>query len=76
MRLFVELNKLGATVLIATHDYTLIDNFRTDILKLLDGKLWGMPYKGESHAGLNPQNEALSVGHLEVQGIKYQNTAS
>ena len=74
MRLFVELNKLGATVLIATHDYSLIDNFRTDILKLLDGKLWGMPYRSDAQAKVNPEQDAVSVGQIEVQDIDYQDT--
>lgn len=72
MRLFVELNKLGATVLIATHDYSLIDNFRTDILKLLDGKLWGMPYRSDEQSVYTSDMDAVSIGQIEVQDIEYQ----
>jgi cell division transport system ATP-binding protein len=72
MRLFVELNKLGATVLIATHDYGLIDNFRTDILKLLDGKLWGMPYRTtDTPPVFTSEIDAISVGQIDVQDIEY-----
>jgi cell division transport system ATP-binding protein len=69
MRLFVELNKLGATVLIATHDYSLIDNFRTDILKLHEGKLWGMPYRPNSHASDNPEEQPHHTKQIIVQDI-------
>jgi cell division transport system ATP-binding protein len=72
MRLFLELNKLGATVLIATHDYSLIDNFRTDILKLLDGKLWGMPYRtNDTYPIFTPDTEPHSTGQIDVQEIQY-----
>lgn len=73
MRLFVELNKLGATVLIATHDYSLIDNFRTDVLKLLDGKLWGMSYKNndeQERTALQSQEPLHIEQEAEIQNIE------
>jgi len=39
LRLFVELNKLGTTVLIATHDIALMDEFDARRLVLHDGRL-------------------------------------
>jgi cell division transport system ATP-binding protein len=39
LRLFVELNRFGTTVMIATHDRTLIDNADGRELRLVDGHL-------------------------------------
>jgi len=39
MRLFVELNRLGATVIIATHDLALVRSFQAPILTLNEGRL-------------------------------------
>jgi cell division transport system ATP-binding protein len=39
LRLFVELNRLGATVLIATHDTDLMAHARRPVLRLEDGRL-------------------------------------
>jgi cell division transport system ATP-binding protein len=39
IRLFEELNKLGTTVLIATHDRTLIESNRAREMRLVDGRL-------------------------------------
>jgi cell division transport system ATP-binding protein len=39
MRLFAELNRLGTTVLIATHDRALIDAQRGKEMRLVDGRL-------------------------------------
>lgn len=39
LRLFVELNRLGATVLIASHDFALIRSLDAPILELADGRL-------------------------------------
>ena len=39
MRLFVELNKLGTSVVIATHDITLMNQFDARRLVLEDGRL-------------------------------------
>ena len=39
LRLFVELNRLGATVLIASHDFALVRSLDAPVLELADGKL-------------------------------------
>ena len=39
MRLFVELNRLGTTVLIASHDLALVRSLDAPVLELADGKL-------------------------------------
>jgi cell division transport system ATP-binding protein len=39
IRLFAELNRLGTTVLIATHDRGLLDKVRARELRLVDGRL-------------------------------------
>ena len=37
--LFQELNKIGTTILIATHDQSLIEKFKYPVLSLIDGKI-------------------------------------
>jgi cell division transport system ATP-binding protein len=39
VRLFVELNRLGTTVLIATHDRSLLESTRAREMRLVDGRL-------------------------------------
>ncbi|WP_114394871.1 cell division ATP-binding protein FtsE [Oleisolibacter albus] len=39
MRLFIELNKLGTTVVVATHDMYLVDRLQRPVLELFEGKL-------------------------------------
>lgn len=39
VRLFVELNRLGTTVLIATHDRSLLEATRASEMRLVDGRL-------------------------------------
>ncbi len=39
MRLFIELNKLGTSVVIATHDIALMNQFEARRLVLEDGRL-------------------------------------
>jgi cell division transport system ATP-binding protein len=43
MHLFEELNKLGTTIVIATHDTTLLARFRHPRLVLTEGRLKTMP---------------------------------
>ncbi len=43
LRLFFELNRLGTTVLIATHDRGLIATGRSQEMRLVDGRLVTMP---------------------------------
>lgn len=47
LRLFLELNRLGACVMIATHDQHIIDRFGARIFRLADGRLlWSEPQSG------------------------------
>jgi cell division transport system ATP-binding protein len=51
MRLFIELNKQGTTVIVATHDWPLIDKIKRPMLELFEGKLaeaswWLKPGEG------------------------------
>ncbi|ACJ00553.1 cell division ATP-binding protein FtsE [Rhodospirillum centenum] len=39
MRLFIEMNKLGTTVVVATHDMYLVDRLQKPVLELYEGKL-------------------------------------
>ncbi|OZA92517.1 MAG: cell division ATP-binding protein FtsE, partial [Rhizobiales bacterium 39-66-18] len=40
LRLFVELNKSGTSVLLATHDIALMDQFDARRLVIADGRLY------------------------------------
>lgn len=39
MRLFIELNKLGTTCIVATHDMHLVDRMQKPVLEIFEGKL-------------------------------------
>ncbi|QJE73222.1 cell division ATP-binding protein FtsE [Aerophototrophica crusticola] len=39
MRLFIEMNKLGSTVVVATHDMYLVDRMKRPVMELHEGKL-------------------------------------
>lgn len=43
LRLFLELNRLGTCVMIATHDQHIIESFRSKIYRLADGRLTVLP---------------------------------
>jgi cell division transport system ATP-binding protein len=49
-RLFVELNRLGATVLIATHDQDLVARSNRPVLHLENGRLTVRPPLGAALA--------------------------
>ena len=48
MRLFQSLNKLGATILIASHDEALAERVGATVLRLEDGHLSRMESAGEA----------------------------
>jgi cell division transport system ATP-binding protein len=39
IRLFVELNRFGTTVMIATHDRTVIESTDANEMRIIDGRL-------------------------------------
>ena len=39
MNLLLEINKLGTTVLMATHDYNIVNHYRKRVIKIENGKL-------------------------------------
>ena len=45
MNLLIDINNLGSTVLMATHDYDMISNFPKKTLRLEDGKLFELSKK-------------------------------
>ena len=56
MSLFQEINQMGTTVLIATHDEILIESFPSRVMELREGRL-------------TPQGEELSVNRRdELEG--------
>lgn len=56
MRLFVELNKLGSTVIVATHDMPLVDRMKKPVLEIFEGKLaeasWWLNPDGPERTGV------------------------
>ena len=46
MKLFVELNKLGAAVIVATHDLHLVQSLGKPVLRIVDGKVSRSPGAG------------------------------
>ena len=46
MKLFVELNKLGAAVIVATHDLHLVQSLEKPVMRISDGRLSRAPGKG------------------------------
>ena len=41
MELLVEINKMGTTVIVVTHDKNLVDRFNKRVITLQDGKIIG-----------------------------------
>lgn len=59
LKLFSALNKLGATILVATHDYSLISRFPANVLKLSEGQLWGVSASEFMNDKKNNSSEAF-----------------
>jgi cell division transport system ATP-binding protein len=55
MRLFEELNKLGTTVVIATHNDSLVARFRHPQLRIADGRLHLLAPEGMPTEGMPPE---------------------
>jgi len=49
MNLLLEINKLGTTVLMATHDYNIVNHYRKRVLKVEDGKITSDKKVGTYH---------------------------
>ena len=58
LRLFIELNRLGTTTVIATHDMGLVDSIEVPRLHLEAGRLVQLP------PGIDPPNDLPSAPHL------------
>ena len=58
LHLFEELNRIGTTVVVATHDQRLVDRFHHRILRLENGQI---SLERGSGAALAPRREAASV---------------
>lgn len=39
MNLLMEINKMGTTVLMATHDFNIVNHYKKRVIKLMDGKI-------------------------------------
>ena len=62
LRLFVELNRLGTTILIATHDPDLIAHAGQPVLTLEDGRLKGRRRRSAATAPVEePEEPALEL---------------
>jgi cell division transport system ATP-binding protein len=49
MNLLVEINKLGTTVLMATHDYNIVNHMKKRVIKIVDGKIVSDKKTGTYH---------------------------
>ena len=61
IRLFGELNRLGTTVLIATHDRALIETARAREMRLVDGRLVELQGKRRTRYGVMNNNGPCSA---------------
>ena len=65
MHLFDELNKLGTTVVIATHNEAIIQEFRRPILRLESGRLTVVPLDKDKKSSDNKSNVKRATQLLE-----------
>ena len=61
MRLFEELNKLGTTVVIATHNDSLVARFRHPQLRIADGRLHLMASDGAPVRAISENRRSISA---------------
>jgi len=40
MHIFQELNRIGKTIIIATHDKNIVDNYKKRVITFKDKKIW------------------------------------
>ena len=65
MHLFDELNKLGTTVVIATHNESIIQEFRRPILRIESGRLTVVPLDKDKKSSDNKSNVKRATQLLE-----------
>ncbi|MBL6863638.1 MAG: cell division ATP-binding protein FtsE [Rhodospirillales bacterium] len=65
MHLFDELNKLGTTVIIATHNESIIQEFRRPILRIESGRLTVVPLDKDNKSSDNKSNVKRATQLLE-----------
>ncbi|WP_439816883.1 cell division ATP-binding protein FtsE [Zavarzinia sp. CC-PAN008] len=65
MHLFVELNRIGTTIVLATHDAALINRYDTRVLRLDEGELVGPRLRGARPLGARAAGQPPALAAVE-----------